>query len=206
MYNALGLKKFQTVDVPHKCKCYGAVFEHRDGWSIAFVALSLYTSTLTNLYLLRFSADCMPSKSLIQTGRDATLLIHEATLADDQEEMAREKAHSTFSQAVQVGLEYVFCSYFLSRVTHSWTDSMGAENILLTHFSARYPRIPPTTSLPASPKAGARRTPNLGIAFDCTRVKIGDMWKLRHYLPAIEVSLGDVANDDDDGTAISTWD
>lgn len=86
---------------------------------------------------------------------------------------------------------------------------MGAKNILLTHFSARYPRIPPTTALPTSPEAGAGKPPNLGLAFDCSRVKIGDMWKLRHYLPAIELSLGDVAkDDDDDGAAISTstWD
>lgn len=146
----------------------------------------------------------MPSKSLVQTGRDATLLIHEATLADDQEEMARQKAHSTFSQAVKVGLEYV--SRFSPGTDHSWTNSMRARNILLTHFSARYPRIPPMASLPASPKAGAAHSPNLGLAFDCTRFTIGDMWKHRHYLPAIELSLGDMSKDDDDGTAISAWD
>jgi ribonuclease Z len=44
----------------------------------------------------------MPSESLTQAGEGATLLIHEATMADGQEEMARTKAHSTISQAIDV--------------------------------------------------------------------------------------------------------
>jgi ribonuclease Z len=44
----------------------------------------------------------MPSESLVQAGEGATLLIHEATMGDDQEEMARTKAHSTISQAIDV--------------------------------------------------------------------------------------------------------
>jgi ribonuclease Z len=44
----------------------------------------------------------MPSDALAQAGEDATLLIHEATMGDDQEEMAHTKAHSTISQAIGV--------------------------------------------------------------------------------------------------------
>jgi ribonuclease Z len=53
--------------------------------------------------LYRFSGDTMPSNNLIQEGQSATLLIHEATMADNQAEMARLKGHSTFGQAVQIG-------------------------------------------------------------------------------------------------------
>lgn len=44
----------------------------------------------------------MPSERLAQAGEGATLLIHEATMGDDQEEMAHAKAHSTISQAIDV--------------------------------------------------------------------------------------------------------
>lgn len=49
----------------------------------------------------------MPCDSLIEAGKDATLLIHEATLEDDKPEMALAKGHSTFSQAIDVGRKYV---------------------------------------------------------------------------------------------------
>ena len=52
---------------------------------------------------LRFSADTMPAKNLVTAGRNATLRIHEATMADDQEEMAGQKAHSTCGQAIDIG-------------------------------------------------------------------------------------------------------
>lgn len=45
----------------------------------------------------------MPCDSLIEAGRDSTLLIHEATLEDTEVEMALMKAHSTFGQAIDVG-------------------------------------------------------------------------------------------------------
>ncbi len=44
----------------------------------------------------------MPSESLAQAGEGASLLIHEATMGDDQEELAHAKAHSTISQAIDV--------------------------------------------------------------------------------------------------------
>jgi ribonuclease BN (tRNA processing enzyme) len=77
-----------------------------------------------------YSGDTKPCQSLVQAGQGATLLIHEATLADDTPEslalleaerrrarangskrppqkscfeLARDKGHSTFSQAVNVG-------------------------------------------------------------------------------------------------------
>jgi ribonuclease Z len=45
----------------------------------------------------------MPTDSIVKAAPNATLLIHEATMADDQAELARIKAHSTFSGAVGIG-------------------------------------------------------------------------------------------------------
>jgi ribonuclease Z len=49
----------------------------------------------------------MPSERLIRAGSNATLLIHEATMADDEIELAHSKKHSTFGQAVDVGRRQV---------------------------------------------------------------------------------------------------
>lgn len=60
----------------------------------------LYAHDLT---LCSFSGDTMPTDNLVKAGANATLLIHEATMADDQEDLAKARAHSTFSQAVDIG-------------------------------------------------------------------------------------------------------
>lgn len=57
--------------------------------------------------LLSYSGDTMPSENLVKAGANATVLIHEATMGDDQETMAYQKAHSTFSQAVAIGRRFV---------------------------------------------------------------------------------------------------
>jgi len=163
MCRALGLQSFQTVDVYHRVRCYGCVLKHRDGWSIVF------------------SGDTMPTSTLIHAGENATLLIHEATMADDQADLAVRKAHSTFGQAVGVGI------------------SMKAENILLTHFSARYPKLPSgTMSSPTMAKHPDQHNPVVALAFDHANMMIGDMWKMGYYMPAIEQSFSDMAEDGDD--------
>ena len=51
----------------------------------------------------RFSGDAIPSDNLIQAGRGVSVLIHEASLSDDEEELAVAKQHSTVGQAIDVG-------------------------------------------------------------------------------------------------------
>jgi ribonuclease Z len=45
-------------------------------------------------------------------GKDANLLIHEASMADDQAEMAMMKAHSTVGQAIDIGRKYAQLSVY----------------------------------------------------------------------------------------------
>ena len=59
------------------------------------------------MYVCRFSGDTQPTEVLAEVGMNAKLLIHEATMADDQVEMARLKAHSTIGQAIDIGKKYV---------------------------------------------------------------------------------------------------
>lgn len=61
-----------------------------------------YDGSLINI-VFRFSGDTMPAYNLVSVGRNATLLIHEATMADDQAELAKQKYHSTIGQALDIG-------------------------------------------------------------------------------------------------------
>mgnify|MGYP001120329411 FL=1 len=67
------------------------------------------------------------------------------------EEDARKKLHSTTAEAVQVAAD------------------MGAHRTVLTHFSQRYPHVPP---IPASCRH------NTVIAFDMMTVNLADLDKV----------------------------
>ncbi len=49
----------------------------------------------------------MPTDNLVRIGMNSTVLIHEASMDDDEAEMARRKAHSTVSQAIAIGQKLV---------------------------------------------------------------------------------------------------
>ena len=66
----------------------------------------------------------------------------------------------------------------LQRMVIDTHDRMEASNILLTHFSSRYPKMP-STSMTGD-------APNWAIAMDHAVVPIRDMLKLRAYIPAIQ--------------------
>lgn len=155
----------------------------------------------------------MPCDSLVEAGRDATLLIHEATLADDTVEsvasiekarleaaaaglprplaktcfeLARDKGHSTFSQAVDVGRR------------------MRSRNTLLTHFSQRYPKNPLSTIAPVSPRASEdvkafAASQTVALACDFVSVRIGDLWKMPHYNDAVSALYEEQDDEDDEG-------
>lgn len=62
----------------------------------------------------------MPSESLAQAGDGASLLIHEATFGDRQEELAHAKAHSTISQAINVAKQWAMQSLQPFRLADEW--------------------------------------------------------------------------------------
>lgn len=72
-----------------------------------------------------FSGDTMPSNNLEERANGADLLIHECTLEDGMEADALHKRHSTMRQAFDSARR------------------MGAKNVIFSHFSARYSRVPP---------------------------------------------------------------
>ncbi|XP_040856910.1 zinc phosphodiesterase ELAC protein 2 isoform X2 [Ochotona curzoniae] len=142
------LQEFQTCLVRHCKHAYGCALVHTSGWKVVY------------------SGDTMPCEALVQMGKDANLLIHEATLEDGLEEEAVEKTHSTTSQAIGVGMR------------------MKAQFIMLNHFSQRYAKIPLF-----SPDFNDK----VGIAFDHMKVCFGDFATVPKLIPSLKALFaGDI--------------
>ncbi|XP_053300231.1 zinc phosphodiesterase ELAC protein 2 [Pleuronectes platessa] len=135
------LQKFQTCIVRHCKNAFACSFTHNSGWKLAF------------------SGDTMPCDGLVQIGRNATLLIHEATLEDGMEEEAVEKRHSTTSQAIGIGMK------------------MNAKFIMLNHFSQRYAKIPLFSE---------DFNDRVGISFDHMKIHFGDFEIIPRLIPALK--------------------
>ncbi|BGP51089.1 hypothetical protein JCM10450v2_007018 [Rhodotorula kratochvilovae] len=130
-----------------------------------------------------FSGDTMPCEALVTAGQGASLLVHEATIEDDMPEVAQAKGHSTFGQAIDVATR------------------MRARHLLLTHFSARYPKLPPLSTAAASSDLPR---PVVATAFDLMTLRLDEFWKVERYRDAMDALLSwDEADDRDDGDEFS---
>ena len=69
---------------------------------------------------ITYSADTGPSESLIKLGKDSDILIHEATYNKQLEDVAREKKHSTSTDAAEIA------------------KKMNAKQLILFHLSSRF--------------------------------------------------------------------
>jgi ribonuclease Z len=150
----LNLHTIETCHVPHCPQAYGIAITHKSGWKIVY------------------SGDCRPSGDLVEIGRNATLVIHEATVSDSQPNDALDKMHCTTGQAIMIG------------------KRMNAEHILLTHFSQKWSRVPEFV-IDWNIHKEEEKYGNVGIAFDRMVVKLGELWKLPLIYPAFEVLYKD---------------
>ncbi|RCN53256.1 metallo-beta-lactamase domain protein [Ancylostoma caninum] len=105
-----------------------------------------------------FSGDTKPCDLLVEEGENADLLIHEATFEDGHEADALKKKHSTMGQAVEIGRK------------------MKARHVILTHFSARYPKVP---ELPAY----LEKSGNVGVAMDNLSVRFDQLSLVPKLIP-----------------------
>lgn len=100
-----------------------------------------------------YSGDTRFCGSLIKFANDADLLIHEATFAEADRELARRSAHSTATDAARIALE------------------AGVKQLVITHISPRYARGTPHE--PEDLLNEARRIfPNTELARDFLRIEI----------------------------------
>ncbi|KAF9525128.1 hypothetical protein CPB83DRAFT_860056 [Crepidotus variabilis] len=168
MCNYLGLEHFRTADMYHYCRCFGCNFKHKDGWSVSF------------------SGDTMPTDNLVWLGQDSTVLIHEATMANEEADIAKKKGHSTIGQAVNIG------------------KKMNASNILLTHFSGRHPKLPPSVTremMEVAPDTKHVVVP----ALDHANLTISEMWKMSCYVPALLINFRETNEADSETDALPIW-
>ncbi|KFB53726.1 AGAP009743-PA-like protein [Anopheles sinensis] len=153
----MGIKEVATCRVRH-CP-------HSFGLALKTVPLGTHRDTgIEGDVKITYSGDTMPCESLIQLGRDSTVLIHEATMEDELAAEARLKMHSTLSQAIEQGRK------------------MNARYTLLTHFSQRYAKIPRLR--PEQQQSGLGT--DLGIAFDNMEVTLDDLPALCKFYPALK--------------------
>ncbi|GAX20967.1 ribonuclease Z [Fistulifera solaris] len=114
-----------------------------------------------------YSGDCRPSRQLAAAALGADVLIHEATFEDGMEAEAVLKRHSTVGEALNVARD------------------MQAKCVVLTHFSQRYPRIPPTSSY----EKDSIDSPSLKVvfAFDHMRLTPGNLGLAARITPAVRL-------------------
>lgn len=117
-------------------------------------------------FKLTFSGDTIPCESLIELGKDSSLLIHEATFEDTLVGDAAKKMHSTISQAIEQG------------------QKMEAKYTLLTHFSQRYNILPPINDELIVHK-------NIGLAFDNMEIVPDDLSKLNDLYLKLKETYAD---------------
>ncbi|GJQ10563.1 hypothetical protein GpartN1_g2848.t1 [Galdieria partita] len=140
MSSNIGLQ-VETVPVLHCFHAYGIVlFDNLFEWKMVY------------------SGDTMPCDALIRAGQGANLVIHEATFESNMEQIALEKGHCTYRQALDV------------------CKAMNPEWIILTHFSQRYAKFPVIDNLSDT---------NEFVAFDLLRVPFSKLSLLPSLLPAL---------------------
>ena len=154
----------QTVPVIHCKAAYGVVIQHQSGWKVVY------------------SGDTRPCPALAEAGRDATLLIHEATFEDDMQSDAEAKKHCTISEALGIA------------------QKMNPGFTILTHFSQRYPKV--STALLKEEYL----TSKVAMAFDCMSVTLKELHTLPTYLPAMKEIFAEILEKDDESGRISwSW-
>ncbi|OZJ02530.1 hypothetical protein BZG36_04131 [Bifiguratus adelaidae] len=141
----LQLADITTTPVDHCPKAYGVAFQK--------------ASANTKDWKVVYSGDTRPCQALVDIGKDATLLIHEATFDDTKMQEAREKRHSTANEAIDVGKQ------------------MNAKAILLNHFSQRYPKLPVLSE----------HVSNVAISFDLMSVRIRDIQDFSKFYDALRL-------------------
>ncbi len=160
------LEEYESVETvasiqPLSCQPYQAPVFGRDMASFKLGIRSLHTCqvdhcsgaqaisiSFTNGFKFSYSGDCRPSVPFVNIGKGSDVLVHEATFDDDMEGDALAKKHSTTGEALGVA------------------SKMEAKNVILTHFSQRYQKLPvmENMKLPSSTEESPKSSPQASPA------------------------------------------
>ena len=147
----LGLSRLRTVPVKHCAQSYGIVLDSREGWRLVY------------------SGDTRPCPQLVEAGKGATVLIHEATFDHDLLEEAIARKHSTTQEALEVA------------------QQMESKFTILTHFSQRYPKV--STAL-----FNEQCSERVAVAFDGMTVGLRELHRLNSLLPSMQAIFSTVVD------------
>ena len=141
LYKTLGISRMVTLDVKH-CQDANAIsIEHKDGWSLVY------------------TGDTRPVPRFAKQIPGTTVLIHEATYNNKYFANALSNLHSTYQEAITVGME------------------LDAWRTVLTHFSSSKFRLDQkdsqSTKLPPGFKEYERK--NTVIACDHMRFRLSKL-------------------------------
>ena len=127
-----------------------------------------YAVTLhgTSFGTVAYSGDCRPSRNFADDAQNADLLIHEATFTDGMEAEAALKRHCTVGEALSIA------------------QRMNAKSVILTHFSQRFPKIPPVSQRTTQDPRG--EVPVI-FAFDYMRVTPRNLLAASMITPALRL-------------------
>lgn len=156
----MGIEQVSNVKVVHCNESYGVA-----------ITLVKYGDLQLKPFKLVYSGDTRPCRKLTELGQGATLLIHEATFDDTKEEEAKNKRHSTINEALSIA------------------SDMKVFRVILTHFSQRYPKIPPIPT--------TLQTKTV-LAFDYMHVSFSDLLWAPATVPALSEALPPEEEEDDD--------
>jgi len=137
----LGLLNLTNVVVHHCPFAFGVVLDGVAGWRLVY------------------SGDTRPCQRLVQAGKGATILIHEATFESGKAAEAVERKHSTVDEALDIARR------------------MEAKTVILTHFSQRYPKFP---VLPSGSEL------RVCVAFDLMTLRFRDVGRAAALLPMLQ--------------------
>lgn len=144
-FDLFGFKKFITAKTSHCEDSFGLIIEHNSGSKIVY------------------SGDTIPSEDLIRKGKNASILIHEATYLEKNYGETKSDFHSTISEAIKVGFD------------------MKAWRTVLTHFSLQSYNLDPNEVIKNNEELAVYAKENVILAVDHLKAKISEF----EYLPYI---------------------
>lgn len=98
-----------------------------------------------------YAGDTAPTSETVKAAKDADLLIHEASFAEDKSQEAKERMHSTAKQAAEIA------------------KKANVKKLILTHISSRYSSAVEMDKLLQEAKS---LFPNCEIAFDGFKISL----------------------------------
>jgi ribonuclease Z len=174
-----------------------------DGASCKFIKPVQFIFALMAFKLLffiiknsRYSGDTRPCEELINQGKSADVLIHEATFEDALALEAFHRKHSTYSEAMDVASRskkkkktmFSIGAMMMTHLNFPLLFRMQAQTLILTHFSQRYPKLPNLQDHMANKTI---------VAFDLITFPLASLHLVSSQYNTIKAAIGEEEEDEE---------